>query len=75
MKTKFSVDCEMEPSWVPYFLGMLRTMEQLGKLGGSKWVKLYSDGDGDFRPKFSWSSKVEPAKPEWIEDEAIFDAG
>jgi hypothetical protein len=50
-------------------------MEQLGKLGDSKWVKLYSDGDGNFRPKFNWLIKIEPAKPVWENDTAVFDAG
>jgi hypothetical protein len=26
-------------------------MVNLGKLGGSRWVCFYSDGDGNFRPK------------------------
>ena len=43
----------MKDRWVPHFLGMLQYMEQLGGLGGSRKVTFYSDGDGDFRPKFS----------------------
>jgi len=75
MEVKFNVQCQMESSWVPQFLGMLKTMEQLGKLGGSRWVRLYSDGDGNFRPKFQWSIITEPASPQWVGDEATFDAG
>ena len=52
-ETTFTIKCDMEQRWVPYFLGMLQYMEQLGGLGGSRKVTFYSDGDGDFRPKFS----------------------
>lgn len=48
----FTIKCSMKQRWVPYFLGMLRYMERLGGLGSSRKVTFYSDGDGDFRPKF-----------------------
>jgi len=48
----FTLECTMKERWVPHFLSMLAYMEQLGGLGGSRKVALYSDGDGDFRPKF-----------------------
>ncbi len=51
-ETTFTVTCTMRERWVPQFLGMLKYMEQLGGLGGSRKVTFYSDGDGDFRPKF-----------------------
>lgn len=51
-KTTFTITCTMKDRWVPHFLGMLQYMEQLGGLGGSRKVTFYSDGDGDFRPKF-----------------------
>jgi hypothetical protein len=72
----FTIECTMRERWVPQFLSMLKYMEQLGGLGGSRKVAIYSDGDGDFRPKFSFSidwSKVEP-----IEDNngnRLYDAG
>lgn len=55
IKTKdvtFTIKCTMRERWIPHFLGMLRYMEQLGNLGGSRKITFYSDGDGDFRPKF-----------------------
>lgn len=38
--------------WVPHVLGMFRRMEYLGSVGSSRMLGFYSDGDGDFRPKF-----------------------
>ncbi len=52
-ETTFTITCTMRERWVPHFLGMLKYMEQLGGLGGSRKVTFYSDGDGNFRPKFS----------------------
>ena len=52
-------------------------MEQLGNLGGSREVGIYSDGDGDFRPKFEWDSSLpmeaQPVKDD--EDNRLYDAG
>jgi hypothetical protein len=72
----FTIECTMSERWVPHFMSMLKYMEQLGGLGGSRKVTFYSDGDGDFRPKFNFSinwNKVEP-----IEDNngnRLYDAG
>ncbi len=55
---KFTVTCEMKDRWVPDFLGMLKTMQDLGKLGCSRNVTLFSDGDGDFRPMFEWNKEL-----------------
>lgn len=63
-KKKFTVECEMSERWVPYFLGMLSSMQSLGNMGGSRLVAIYADGDGDYHPKFSWPEDMpEPAKP------------
>ena len=74
---KFIIQCEMKARWVPHFLAMLRYMEQLGNLGGSRRVALYADGDGDFRPKFKWSPALSSnAKP--VDDrrgDRLYDAG
>ena len=61
---KFTIECEMKERWIPHFLGMLKKMEQLGGMGASRPVGIYSDGDGDFHPKFKWDSAMpEVAKP------------
>ena len=48
----FTIECTMKERWVPHFLSMLNYMQYLGNIGSSRKVGIYSDGDGDFRPKF-----------------------
>lgn len=60
---KFTIEYEMEDRWVPYFLSMLKYMQYLGSIGASRVVALYSDGDGDFRPKFKPSVNFEVVQP------------
>jgi len=73
----FTIDVTMGERWVPQFLAMLNYMQELGGIGSSRNVTLFADGDGDFRPKFSWDaalpSETEPA----IEDDGdrTYDAG
>lgn len=55
---KFTIHCEMKDRWVPHFLAMLKYMQHLGNIGGSRQVGLYADGDGDFRPKFEWDKSL-----------------
>ncbi len=74
---KFTIQCEMKDRWVPHFLAMLKYMEQLGNMGGSRRVAIYSDGDGDFRPKFKWnpvlSSEAKPVDDRY--GDRVYDAG
>ena len=52
-------------------------MEYLGGIGSSRRVTLYSDGDGDFRPKFEWDRNLS-ADAETIEDcgdHRLYDTG
>lgn len=76
-KTKFTINCEMEQRWVPHFLSMLKYMQYLGGIGSSRKVSFYSDGDGDFRPKFDWDEKlpstVEPFYD--VDGDRMYDAG
>ena len=53
-KVKFTIECEMEERWKDYFLSFLKTMECFGQMGHSELLGFYSDGDGDFRPKFDF---------------------
>jgi len=76
-RKKFIIECDMEERWVPHFLAMLKYMEQLGGLGGSRTISFYSDGDGDFRPKFKWDESL-PADGKPIKDDngdRTYDAG
>ncbi len=77
---EFTIKCKMRARWVPHFIGLLKLMQNLGNLGGSRMVSFYSDGDGDYRPKFEFEDKTpEPAPGVWkIEDGSetcFFDAG
>lgn len=73
----------MNARWARQFLGMLKTMQQLGSQGSSREVILYADGDGDFRPKFEWDENsmaalgIEPAAPRVVQphEKLFFDAG
>ena len=75
---KFDIEVEMEDRWVPHFLGMLKAMETYGKIGSSRNIAIYADGDGDFHPKFKFNT-VELPKPAHPVDEKdgdlFFDAG
>lgn len=71
-----TIKAKMEERWVPPFLTMLAYMQHLGDVGSSREVGLYSDGDGDFRPKFSFDvdfKMVEPVKDE--NGDHLYDAG
>lgn len=76
-KIKFTITCEMTRRWLPHFLAMLKYMMFLGNIGSSRMVSFYSDGDGDFRPKFSWDpllpSDAKPVKEK--NGEHTYDAG
>lgn len=76
LKKKFTIEVEMEERWIDDFCSMLKEMERLGNIGSSKKVGIYSDGDGDFRPKFDIDieySKVPPIIN--TNKEKIYDAG
>lgn len=74
---KFQVEADMPERWVPHFLGMLKEMQYLGAMGGSREITFYSDGDGDFRPKFSWPENLETTEPTRRDKvgNSFFDAG
>lgn len=79
----------MARRWLPHFIAMLKTMQSFGNAGHSGNVAFYADGDGDFRPKFSFYvstipvDKVIPPLPEpkakktnaTLEDVTLYDAG
>ncbi len=76
MNMKFTIECEMNERWVPHFLSMLLHMEHLGIIGGSREVGIYSDGDGDFRPKFRTNIDFEIQEPSRNErGNHLYDAG
>lgn len=90
-EVEITIKAKMNERWVNDFLSMLKYMESCGNMGHSAVVGFYSDGDGDFRPKFSidrdYKEKQGILKKELIErdknnylknmyiPEVIFDAG
>ena len=80
---KFTIECEMRQRWVNDFCSMLKYMESCGSAGHSAVIAFYSDGDGDFRPKFNINTEFEKQKGYHREDrncplpvpEVMYDAG
>ena len=73
----FTIEVLMKKRWIPHFLAMLKYMQSLGGLGGSRMVSFYADGDGDFRPQFNWDEKL-PSEADPVKDEdgdKFYDAG
>lgn len=81
----FNINVTMNERWVDDFCSMLRWMESCGNIGHSSLVGFYSDGDGDFRPKFEVDKEYKKTNGFWEKDykqsnrfpksEVIFDAG
>lgn len=72
----FTVTCTMKKRWLNHFFSMLKYMEQLGNMGSSRQVAIYSDGDGDFRPKFDFSIECEQVEPvKNFHGDRLYDAG
>lgn len=81
-EVEFNIKVAMNERWVNDFCSMLNWMQSCGNLGHSSIVGFYSDGDGDFRPKFEFDREYEKVKGYWEKDgkplpelEVIFDAG
>ena len=76
LNKKFTIEVEMEERWIDDFCSMLKEMERLGSIGSSKKVGIYSDGDGDFRPKFDIDTEYSKVPPIInTNEEKIYDAG
>lgn len=58
MRKEFIITGSMEERWIPYFFGMLERMEHNGNIGHSEMLAFFSDGDGDFHPKFNLDSSL-----------------
>lgn len=78
-KIKLNIKAEFEERWLDDFCSMLKWMESCGNIGHSSLVAFYSDGDGDFRPKFKFNKEFkikEPCQKNClIKIEHIYDAG
>lgn len=77
----FNIEVTMNERWIDDFCSMLKWMESCGNIGHSSVVGFYSDGDGDFRPKFNIDMEFNKVDGHRKEDlplpklEVIFDAG
>lgn len=71
MVKTFSIDVQMPEEWVDTFLSMLKEMEDNGKAGRSRLIAFYSDGDGNFRPKFRPTCKFNQVEKKKINKEYI----
>lgn len=74
----FNIKVTMNERWVNDFCSMLKYMEYCGDIGHSSIIGFYSDGDGDFRPKFEIDTNYEETKGynnNLPKLEIIFDAG
>lgn len=82
------ITATMNERWVNDFCSMLKYMESCGNIGHSAIVGFYSDGDGDFRPKFEFDREYDKQHGFWEHElckenperhlpelEVIFDAG
>ena len=81
-KVELNIKATMDERWVNDFCSMLNWMQRCGELGHSSVVAFYSDGDGDFRPKFEFDREYEKKNGFWAKDgkslpeiEVIYDAG
>lgn len=78
----FNVKITMEERWVDDFCSMLYYMQYCGEVGHSSAIGFYSDGDGDFRPKFEFDTEFNKTEGFWYDEdrklpelEVMFDAG
>ena len=81
-KVELNIKATMDERWVNDFCSMLNWMQRCGELGHSSVVAFYSDGDGDFRPKFEFDREYNKTDGYWAKDgkslpeiEVIYDAG
>ena len=64
-EVEITIKAKMNERWVNDFLSMLKYMESCGNMGHSAVIGFYSDGDGDFRPKFEFDRKYESQHGYW----------
>ena len=73
---EFDVHCKMNKAWANEFMSMLNLIQSFGELGTSEHIDIYSDGDGDFRPKFDTDFKYTKREPhKSVDGDFVFDAG
>ena len=74
----FNIEVTMNERWIDDFCSMLKYMERCGNIGHSSIIGFYSDGDGDFRPKFNINTEFNDTNPQQKDIQKtilLFDAG
>jgi len=66
-----NIKADIPDRWKDEFISMLKRMQLFGEMGHSGWIGLYSDGDGDFRPKFEVNNRVWEFTQPAIEHEKV----
>ena len=65
---KFKLEITMPKRWIKKFIQMLDCMRWTGRVGSSRLIAFYADGDGDFRPfDFKINGKEFESKIKWSE--------
>lgn len=76
---ELNIKAKMPERWVDQFCSMLTAMEHNGVVGHSERVGIYSDGDGDFRPKFEFDKPFKHESGHYESEDGhrvlMFDAG
>lgn len=76
---EFDLHCKMNKAWANEFLSMLTSMEAAGQIGESRYIGMFADGDGDFRPEFTtsfdWEAREPVSTDRPIKIDRLFDAG
>lgn len=76
----FTIECTMSERWIPTFMSFLQKLQYNGVVGHTGIVAIMSDGDGDFRPKFTTDEKYYITNPSITSaakepPEFLYDAG
>lgn len=74
----FNIEVTMEERWIDDFCSFLKKMEYYGNIGHSSIIGFYTDGDGDFHPKFNIDTKFETKTGNVVDmaqKQLVFDAG
>ena len=59
MEKEIKIKMKLEEECIPTFIAFLEELEYNGNIGHSEIIGIFSDGDGNFRPKFEIKSGIE----------------
>jgi len=71
---KFNLEITMSERWLNKFMQLLDCMRWCGRIGASRTLGFYVDGDGDFKFDFKLNGKEVEKIQDWKEiDDSSFD--